>query len=341
MIQLTEEFREKVVAGLLEQRNNYDGSDAAFARKYGINGTVYSRLKSGEREGLLQPGKWLSLGRELDVSVNERKWKAVETSVFLKIREQIMFCKSWSKSMIFVDNCGIGKTFTAKYLAKSERNVFYIDCTQCSKKHSFIRALAKVSGVDLRGTLEEMKSETKYILNILPSPVVVVDEAGALDKNALGLLQEYWNATEGRCGWYMMGANALRNRLATGISKDRDYYAELFSRFSEKFSSIVPREKNEKTDFYRRLITDVISANMDDRSKLGELVRRCLVSENGTVTGLRRAESLLILYNSSPPARVETVHAPSLQMERGENAREGDAVLQMERGETERGGGAV
>jgi len=298
MIQITNEFRDKVASALLEQRGNYDGSDTAFARKYGINGAVYSRLKSGEREGLLQPAKWVSLGRELSVSLNDRKWKAVETEVFRLIKEEILFCKAYSKSMIFVDNCGIGKTFTAKYLAKTEKNVFYIDCTQSPKRHAFIRSLAQVVGVDLRGTLEEIKEETKYFLNILPAPVVIVDEAGALDKNALGLLQEYWNATEGQCGWYMMGANALRNKLTTGVSKDRDYYAELFSRFSEKFSSIVPKERNERTDFYKRLIADVISANMEDKSKLSELVRRCLVAENGMVTGLRRAEALLILYNN-------------------------------------------
>lgn len=298
MIQLTNEFKEKVASALLEQRNNYDGSDTAFARKYGINGAVYSRLKSGEREGLLQPAKWMGLGRELNVSLNDRKWKAVETEVFKQIKEDILFCKDYSKSMIFVDNCGIGKTFTAKYLAKTEKNVFYIDCTQCRKKNSFIRAFAKVVGVELKGRYDDIKDETKYFLNILPSPVVIIDEAGALDKDTLGLLQEYWNATEGQCGWYMMGANALRQKLSSGVEKDRDYFAELFSRFSEKFSSVVPKEKNEKIDFYKRLITDVISANMPDKAKLKELVNRCLVAENGIITGLRRAESLLILYNN-------------------------------------------
>jgi hypothetical protein len=300
MITLTNEFREKVARALLTQRDNYGGSDAMFARKYGISGAIYSRLKSGEREGLLQPAMCISIGRELNVSARDRKWKAVETEVFCRIREEILFCKAYSKSRIFVDNCGIGKSFAAKYLVKSEKNVFYIDCTQCHDRNAFIRALAKAVGVDMRGTLEELKSETKYFLSILPCPVVIIDEAGALNKKALGLLQEYWNATEDCCGWYMMGANALRNKLAAGVSRDRDYFAELLSRFSEKFSTLVPREQNEKKEFYRRLITDVISANIDDKSKVNELVRRCLVAdENGHFSGLRRAESLLILYQQN------------------------------------------
>lgn len=297
MVQITNEFREKVAQALLEQRKNYDGSDTAFSRKFGINSAVYSRLKNGEIEGLLQPAKWISLGRELNVAMNARKWVPVETEVFKLIREDILFCKAFSKSMIFVDNCGIGKTFTAKYLAKTEKNIFYIDCTQCRKKNAFIRTLAKVVGVETKGRYDDIKEETKYFLSILPAPVVILDEAGALDKDALGLVQEYWNATEGQTGWYMMGANALRSKLSKGVEKDRDYFAELFSRFSEKFGSIVPKERHEKTDFYRQLITDVLSANMEDKTHLKELVNRCLVSENGTITGLRRAESLLILHN--------------------------------------------
>lgn len=298
MIQITEEYKERVVLALIEQRGNYDGSDAAFSRKYGISGSVYSRMKAGEREGLLQPAKWISIGRELNVNHTDRTWVAVETEVFKTIREDVKFCQRYSKSRIFVDNCGIGKTFTAKYLANNERNVFYIDCTQCRKKNAFIKALARVVGVEIRGRYEDMKEETKYYLTILPTPIVIVDEAGALDKDALGLLQEYWNATENRCGWYVMGANALRSKINRGVAHDQDYFAELYSRLSEKFSTVVPPEKNEKVNFYRRLITDVVSANLDDAGKLDEIVNRCLVMDaNGNVGGLRRAESLLILYS--------------------------------------------
>ena len=45
MIELTEDFKVKVLAALTEARDRYDGSDANFAKKYGINKTVYSSLK--------------------------------------------------------------------------------------------------------------------------------------------------------------------------------------------------------------------------------------------------------------------------------------------------------
>lgn len=163
---------------------------------------------------------------------------------------------------------------------------------------NFIKALARVIGVEVKGKINDIKENTKYYLSILEEPVIFLDEAGALDKDALGLVQEYWNGTEGFCGWYMVGANALRNKISKGVSKDKDYFAELFSRFSENFSSIVPLERSEKYSFYDKLIRDVLSANITDQSQLNELVKKSLVDIHGTVSGLRRAESLLILHNA-------------------------------------------
>lgn len=297
-MEITKSFKDKVVAALMIQRENFGGSDEAFARSMDIDKSVFSRLKKGEREKLLANGMWLRLGRELGVVVNSRNWNVVETDVFLQISEEIMFCKDFSRSMVFVDNCGIGKTFTAEYLAKTQKNCFYIDCTQCTTKVEFIKALARIVGVEQKGKVRDIKEDTKYYLSMLEKPVIIIDEAGALEKNALGLVQEYWNATRGVCGWYMMGANALRNKIAKGVSKDKDYFAELFSRFSENFSSIVPKEKSERYAFYEKLITDVLSANITDKSQLNTLVKRSLVDINGTISGLRRAESLLLLHNA-------------------------------------------
>lgn len=297
-MEITKSFKDKVVAALMIQRENFGGSDEAFARSMDIDKAVFSRLKKGEREKLLANGIWLRLGRELGVVVNARDWNVVETDVFLQISEEIMFCKDFSRSMVFVDNCGIGKTFTAEYMAKTQKNCFYIDCTQCATKVEFIKALARIVGVELKGKVRDIKEDTKYYLSMLEKPVIIIDEAGALEKNALGLIQEYWNATRGICGWYMMGANALRNKIANGVSKDKDYFAELFSRFSENFSSIVPKEKSARYAFYEKLITDVLSANITDKSLLNILVKRSLVDINGTISGLRRAESLLLLHNA-------------------------------------------
>lgn len=296
MIQITKEFKEKVITAILELRENYDGSDAAFAKTIGMNNSVFSRLKNGERDALMSGSQWLNLAVQVDVNPNERAWKIVKTEVFTAIEEEILFCKNYSKARIFVDDCGIGKTTTGKYLAKTLKNCFYIDASQAKTAHLFVRLFAKTIGVDSDGRLAEVKARIKYYLKMLPQPIIIIDEFGDLDFNAFLTIKEFWNATDGVCGWFMMGADGARERLEKGIRSKRVGFRETFSRFSESFSSVVPTDKHEKLTFYKTLITDVLSGNMDDKTQLPEILKRCITKDGAaSIGGLRRAESLLIL----------------------------------------------
>jgi hypothetical protein len=297
MIQLTEDFKEQVLSALFEQREKFGGSEKNFAAQHGINHAVYNRLKNGERERLLSDAKWLNLGRAFGITLNERKWNTARTEVFSMIEEDVLFCKEYSKGRIFVDDCGIGKSYTAKYLSRTLSNCFYLDASQCKTKHAFIRAMAKTIGIGEAGKIQELKDNTKYYLSMLPQPVIIIDEAGDMEYSAFLELKEYWNATEGFCGWYLMGADGLREKIERGRRNKTVGFAEMFSRLSEKYSRSVPLERNEKLNFYKKLITDVLSVNIQDEDVLKKVVARCLtVDETGHIGGLRRAESLAILY---------------------------------------------
>lgn len=293
---ITPEFKDQVMTALLGQRENYSGSDAQFSKKWGLNASVFNRLKNGERERLISDAQWLNMGRMLEVSLTERKWNIARTDVFNQIEAEILFCKENSKSMIFVDDCEIGKTFTAKYLSRSLKNCFYIDGSQAKNKQLFVRTLAKTLGVDDSGRYVDIKANIKYYLRMIAHPIVIVDEPGDLEYSAFLELKEFWNGTEGACAWYLIGADGLREKINNGITRKKVGYREIFSRFSGKFSSIVPTDRNEKIAFYRKLITDVISVNTEDKTVIPTIVRRCQTSDNsGNIGGLRRAESLLIL----------------------------------------------
>lgn len=295
MLEITNELKDKVVAELLRQRDNYSGGDGAFAKTYDLKSTEFSTLKTGGRK-LLSSARWIRLARELEIPVSGRKWNIARTEVFNRIEEEVLFCKEHSKSMIFADDCGIGKTFTAKYLKMKLANCFYIDGSQCKTALLFVRTLARTIGVDSSGTYSEMKADIKYCLGYLPQPVVIIDEAGDFGHEAWLVIKELWNATEGVCGWYMMGADGLRAKVERGKRNKTVGFAEMFSRMAERYSSVVPFERHAKLEFYRKLITDVLSVNMDDKKGLGVIVKRCLTAdETGHIGGLRRAESLLIL----------------------------------------------
>lgn len=295
MLQITADYKQKVLDALLEQRNNFDGSDAAYAKQWGLNGAIFSRLKNGEIERIVKDAQWLNIGRELNVTLSERKWSMAKTEVFEMIEEDVVFCQEFAKSKICVDDCGIGKTYSAKYLSRKLKNCFYLDASQAKTKQQFIRLFAKTIGVDF-GKYWEMKANIKHYLKMLPNPVVIIDEAGDLEYNAFLELKEFWNATEGACGWYLIGADGLREKISRGINSKKVGFRELFSRYSEKYTSPVPHGIAEREAFYSKLITDVLSVNMKDKTKLNQIVKRCLTKdENGNIGGLRRAESLLII----------------------------------------------
>ena len=295
-ITLTNEFKERVIKAVQEQRTRYDGPDSAFAKTLGISPSIFSRLNKGEHTGILETTRWIMIARDMGIELEDRKWNVARTDVFVKIEREVQFCKAHSKAMILVDECGVGKTFTAKYLSRTMKNTFYVDASQAKNRQAFIRLIAKTIGGECKGQYFNVKETLKFYLKSLTSPLIIIDEAGDLEYEAFLELKELWNATEGCCGWYMMGADGLRAKIERGISNKKVGYAEIFSRYSEKFSTLVPRDKQDRTSWYKKLISDVLNANGCDPDQVNNIVKRCLSNDmGGQIGGLRRADSLFRL----------------------------------------------
>ncbi len=181
---LTNEFKNKVVQELFAQRQNFGGTDTEYAKTKGIKPSIYSRLKTGETDKLMSDTVWITMARELQVKLYEDKWKVARTKVYNEIEDNLNFCKQFSKSLMLVDDCGIGKTFCTKHIIKTMPNAFYIDCSQAKTKQLLIRTLAKTVGIDNYGKYHEAKANLKYYLTTLEKPIVVLDEAGDLEYTA-------------------------------------------------------------------------------------------------------------------------------------------------------------
>lgn len=286
---LTTEFKAKVRQAILDKRENYGGSDADFSKSLGIKNSIYSRLKHGETERILSDTVWITLGRELQVKVFEDNWKVARTSVYTEIEDNLNFCKELSRSMVLVDDCGIGKTFCTKHIIKKMRNTFYVDCSQAKSKQLFIRLLAKTVGIDNQGKYNDVLANLKYYITTLEKPLVILDEAGDLDYSAFVELKGIWNGTDGVCGWYMMGADGLRSKISKGMNAKKVGFAEIFSRFSDEFIKLVPNGKADRQAYYSELIGAVASANLKDQTKIKALINKCLSKE----TTLRYLETLI------------------------------------------------
>ncbi|MCL2291196.1 MAG: AAA family ATPase [Bacteroidetes bacterium] len=272
---LNKNLKEKIVAAMIERRRNFEGSDAKFATTLGISSSQYSRITNGELDRVISDPNWISIARKLDVTLNNLpEWKTARTPVYEFVTGQLAFCQENAASRMLCDVADIGKTYTAKCYVKANKNAVYIDCSQVKSKQKLIRNIAKEFGVGHTGTYADVYADLVFYLRSLPQPLVILDEAGDLDYAAFLELKALWNATERCCGWYMMGADGLREKIRRSIEFKKVGYAELFSRYGSRYQKASPDSERDMQDFKTVHAALIIKANVGNEVDIQSLIAR-------------------------------------------------------------------
>lgn len=258
---LTNEVKTKIIAQMAINRANYT-SDTKHAIVLGINSAQYNRIKQGELTKVISEPKWISLARVLGVQLKEnRPWETVKTETFNYITTQLESCQNRSISAIFCDIAGIGKTHTAKQYVENNTNAVYIDCSQVKSKQKLIRKIAREFGCDHTGRYADVYEDLVFYLQTIATPLIILDEAGDLDYSAFLELKALWNATEYLCGWYMMGADGLEEKINRQKNLKKVGYAELFDRYGNGYKKVTPNGKDALREFNMQQIALVSKAN--------------------------------------------------------------------------------
>ena len=261
---ITDGIKKQIVAAIEANRSMY-ASDAKFAIALGINAAQFSTIRKGKLDRVLSDTNWISIARRLDVQLGARQeWKTAKTPVYMYIYNQLKECQDNSQSGLLCDRADVGKTYTARCYVKENRNAVYIDCSQVKSKQKLIRQIAREYGINHTGRYADVYEDLVYYLRTLENPLVILDEAGDLDYAAFLELKALWNATEFACGWYMMGADGLKQKIETNMGRKKVGYEELFSRFGKRFLKITPDGKEAWDDFARAQVSLIARANCPD-----------------------------------------------------------------------------
>lgn len=287
-------------------RENFSGSDAKFATSLGVNGAQYSRVKNGETERVLSDAAWITIARKLGVNLNNTEpWSVAKTPVFEFITAQLEMCQRESDSAMICDLSNIGKTFTARHYVKTHKNAVYIDCSQVKTKRALIKQIAKEFGVGTTGKLADVYEDLVFYLKTLPTPLIILDEAGDLQYDAFLEIKALYNATEKACGFYMMGADGLRAKMQRGRTNEKVGFAEMFTRFGSRYGKAIPEgDAGKKTLQLTALL--IIKANAKSGTNINK-VYAGILGEDG-VPSLRRINKELaksLTPNPSPQERGE------------------------------------
>ena len=262
---ITTELKKRILAEMKRRRELFDGSDAKYAMSLGINNAQYSRIKNGELDRVLSDAVWISIARRLEVEISGGpEWKTAETPVFKFIMKQLEVCQQGHISSMLCDLSDIGKTYTARHYAKTHKNVVYIDCSQVKSKQKLIRQMAKSFGVGSTGKYADVYEDLVFYLKTLPTPLIILDEAGDLKYDAFLEIKALWNATDMACAYYMMGADGLKEKIRRAIDNKTVGYTEIFSRFGKKYGRVIPVASDEREKMLQVTAAMIIKANAPD-----------------------------------------------------------------------------
>ena len=302
---ITTEQKKKILAAIAQNRANYP-SDAKHATSLGISTSVYSMVKQGTLDKALSDANWVRIARRLSVNLrHEIEWKPANTFTLLFIQKQLELAQLSSLSMILCDEPNIGKTYSAKYYIGCHENAVYIDCSQVKTKRRLIRKIATEFGTDNKGTYSDVYEDLVYYLRTLNNPLIILDEAGDLQYEAFLELKALWNATEHCCGWYMMGADGLKEKINRSIDCKKVGYTEMLSRYGGRFSKVTPDDGKEREKFLMKQASIVAKVNAPADADIPTIVRK-------TQGGLRRVyteiEKLKIAAENAAEASGEASH---------------------------------
>lgn len=269
----------RITDALKEARPRY-ASAAKMAIALGINSAQLSRVLNGEVENVLSDANWLSIARRLDVQLGDNTpWQTANTPVYQFISNQLSACQEMGLSGMLCDSADIGKTYTAKAYCREHKNAVYIDCSQVKTKQQLIRQIAKEFGVTHTSRYADVYDDLVFYIRSIINPIIVLDEAGDLAYPAFLELKALWNATERSCGWYMMGADGLRAKIETNRRNNKVGYAELFSRFGNKYQKVTPDGREAAQEFTRAQVSMIAKANGADSTA----IQRMYAATNGSL----------------------------------------------------------
>ncbi|MDR1370917.1 MAG: ATP-binding protein [Dysgonamonadaceae bacterium] len=284
---ITTELKNKILEKLARSREMFTGSDAKFSVSIGINNAQYSRIKNGDIEKVLSEAQWVTIARRLNVSLTELpEWKTANTPVFQYITTQLQMCQEQSVSAILCDLSDIEKTYTAKRYSETHRSAVYVDCSQVKSKQKLIRYIAKEFGVGSTGKYADVYEDLVFFLKTLPTPLIILDEAGDLQYDAFLEIKALWNATEMACGYYMMGADGLKEKMHRAINTKKVGYTEIFSRFGKRYGKVIPVSREESEKMLQASAAMIIKANAIGSTDINRLLKSTLGEDN--IPSLRR-----------------------------------------------------
>lgn len=275
-MEITNRIKDKVTDCLFFELKERKVSQAEFARiialRHGIkfDKSVLSQIKY-ERErnySVIKDASWLVLARHYRC-MDDNVWETVDTKAFITVQTHLEKCQEHGVWQVLCDRAGIGKSYAAKEYACGHSNVIYVDCSDYPGKGDFVRFLAGQFGLQNTGGIDRLWRDVTNELLLLYKPLLILDEFGDCAEAVITLMKGLYNkanlGSQMALGCYFIGADNLQKRLEDGRRVSKRSYAEFWSRFNGRITTL---NYGKKQDAFgselRREIEAIVDANLPE-----------------------------------------------------------------------------
>ena len=275
-MEITNRIKDKVTDCLFFELKERKVSQAEFARiialRHGIkfDKSVLSQIKCvrDRNYSVIKDASWLVLARHYRC-MDDNVWETVDTKAFITVQTHLEKCQEHGVWQVLCDRAGIGKSYAAKEYACGHSNVIYVDCSDYPGKGDFVRFLAGQFGLQNTGGIDRLWRDVTNELLLLYKPLLILDEFGDCAEAVITLMKGLYNkanlGSQMALGCYFIGADNLQKRLEDGRRVSKRSYAEFWSRFNGRITTL---NYGKKQDAFgselRREIEAIVDANLPE-----------------------------------------------------------------------------
>lgn len=303
-MEITNRIKDKVTDCLFFELKERKVSQAEFARiialRHGIkfDKSVLSQIKCvrDRNYSVIKDASWLVLARHYRC-MDDNVWETVDTKAFITVQTHLEKCQEHGVWQVLCDRAGIGKSYAAKEYACGHSNVIYVDCSDYPGKGDFVRFLAGQFGLQNTGGIDRLWRDVTNELLLLYKPLLILDEFGDCAEAVITLMKGLYNkanlGSQMALGCYFIGADNLQKRLEDGRRVSKRSYAEFWSRFNGRITTL---NYGKKQDVFgselQREIEAIVDANLPE--ELADR-REEIIEKSFTTNGVRAIRNEIVI----------------------------------------------
>lgn len=245
----------------------------------------------------LRDGDWPNVGEATFQKVKSKlkltEWGNYPTQNFGMAVTVAQSAKDDARMVGLIGYTGAGKTHALTKYSSSKSDVYYVLADTEQTKFSFLKEIAKATGVRLHNEYSKMDMINAIVRQMTTgrTPLLIIDDTGKLSDANLRLIQIIYDRTEFRCGILLAGMPYLKTSIDRKAGKDIKGFQELRRRVAywEEMKPMTKRdielvcEDNEITD---EGAMKYLTRECQDFGTLRNMVNNALKLSNKTGEGI-------------------------------------------------------